>query len=641
MFSENAETKLLAGRPVTVHRYDAVVIGTGCAGFNAADSLHDLGVTKLCIVTEGRYMGTSRNTGSDKQTYYKRSLSGEGGDSVRAMARDLAAGGGVEGGTALAEAAGSVRGFLKLVQLGVPFPTNEYGEYAGYKTDHDPRTRATSCGPLTSKLMTEALERSVEKKQIPVLDGLTVFSILKDGDRAGGVLCCGRLGEMHLILARAVILATGGPAALYENSVYPESQTGMTGMALEAGAAGANLSEWQYGLASTKFRWNVSGSYQQALPRYISVSPDGTVREFLPEYFPDAVRALDMVFLKGYQWPFDAAKVNGSSLIDLLVHHEIFHLGNRVFMDFTTEPSGLEDGVEGLSEETRTYLANCGALQALPIERLRAINPGAIALYRSHGIDITKEPLEVSVCAQHMNGGLRVDENWRTTVPGLWCAGEAAGTFGVTRPGGSALNSTQVGSFRAARDAAKTLRLPGEVREEAVVSCAEKALEKILRLEADGEDPAPVYAAVRRNMSLCAAHIRDPKAIAELRDFCEDILKCFEETFHGKGPGLRDALKTRDMLVTACAVLSAMNTAMGRCGSRGGALMHDDTGLLPDFAPDGYRYRPETPDTRREILLTQKLSDGFLSAFIPVSPIPDADTWFETVWRTFRENGSF
>ena len=639
MFSKNTEVKMLNGRSVTIHRYDAVVIGTGCAGFNAADSLYDLGVTDLCIVTEGRYMGTSRNTGSDKQTYYKLSLSGEDGDSVRAMARDLAAGGGVEGGTALAEAAGSVRGFLKLVQLGVPFPTNEYGEYAGYKTDHDPRTRATSCGPLTSKLMTEALERSVEKKKIPVLDGLTVFSILRDGDRAAGVLACDRLGVFHAVLAPAVILATGGPACLYENSVYPESQSGMTGMALEAGAEGANLSEWQYGLASTGFRWNVSGSYQQALPRYIAVSPDGTVREFLPEYFPDPRRALDMVFLKGYQWPFDAAKVNGSSLIDLIVHHEIFHLGNRVFMDFTTDPAGLEDGFDGLSRETSDYLKNCGALQKLPIERLKAINPGAIELYRAHDIDITKEPLEVSVCAQHMNGGLRVDENWRTTVPGLWCAGEAAGTFGVTRPGGSALNSTQVGSFRAARDAAKALKASPEISEANVLSCAEQILDRVLRLENGGEGPSCIYDRVRREMSLCAAHIRDPKAMNELKAFCEDSLSGFEQKFHGEGPTLRKALKTRDMLICACAVLEAMDTAMNRCGSRGGALMHDDDGDLPAFAPEGYRYRPETPDTRRELLVTRKTESGFASAFIPVSPIPDADTWFETVWRVFRENG--
>jgi ribosomal silencing factor RsfS len=56
--------------------YNTLIIGTGCAGFNAADKLYDLGVRDIAIVTEGRFMGTSRNTGSDKQTYYKLSLCG-------------------------------------------------------------------------------------------------------------------------------------------------------------------------------------------------------------------------------------------------------------------------------------------------------------------------------------------------------------------------------------------------------------------------------------------------------------------------------------------------------------------------------------------------------------------------------------
>ena len=89
--------------------------------------------------------------------------------------------------------------------------------------------------------MTEALEKSVDARGIPVLDGLTAFAVLKDGDRACGILCCDRLGAFHVLAARAVVLATGGPADLYENSVYPESQTGMTGMALRAGAGAGGL----------------------------------------------------------------------------------------------------------------------------------------------------------------------------------------------------------------------------------------------------------------------------------------------------------------------------------------------------------------------------------------------------------------
>ncbi|MBQ9307139.1 MAG: oxidoreductase, partial [Clostridia bacterium] len=107
-----------------------VVVGSGCAGLNAADTLRALGEESLLLVTEDMLSGTSRNTGSDKQTYYKLSLSGDDGDSVGDLARDLHYPD-VNGDTALCEAAASASCFFKLCSLGVPFPTNEYGEYVG------------------------------------------------------------------------------------------------------------------------------------------------------------------------------------------------------------------------------------------------------------------------------------------------------------------------------------------------------------------------------------------------------------------------------------------------------------------------------------------------------------------------------
>ena len=70
-------------------RAGALVVGTGCAGYNAADWLCAYGVPDVCLVTEGREAGTSRNAGSDKQTYYKLSLASGAADSPRQMARDL------------------------------------------------------------------------------------------------------------------------------------------------------------------------------------------------------------------------------------------------------------------------------------------------------------------------------------------------------------------------------------------------------------------------------------------------------------------------------------------------------------------------------------------------------------------------
>ena len=48
---------------------ETVIVGSGAAGLNAADLLWKKGVRDVVLVTEGIKAGTSRNTGSDKQTY--------------------------------------------------------------------------------------------------------------------------------------------------------------------------------------------------------------------------------------------------------------------------------------------------------------------------------------------------------------------------------------------------------------------------------------------------------------------------------------------------------------------------------------------------------------------------------------------
>ena len=58
------------------------VVGTGAAGFNAAVRLKQFGVDSVAMITEGVNMGTSRNTGSDKQTYYKLGLAGDSRDFI-------------------------------------------------------------------------------------------------------------------------------------------------------------------------------------------------------------------------------------------------------------------------------------------------------------------------------------------------------------------------------------------------------------------------------------------------------------------------------------------------------------------------------------------------------------------------------
>lgn len=607
------------------YTFDTVIVGTGCAGYNCADWLYTLGRRDLAIVTRGRLSGASRNTGSDKQTYYKLSLASGMPDSVRKMARDLCAGGGVNAGVALAEAAGSTRSFMKLVNLGVPFPCNEYGEFVGYQTDHDHSGRATSAGPYTSKYMTEALERSVLEKDIPILEGLTAFHLFTLRGRVTGLACIDEAGESEdaglvIFHCNQLVIATGGEAAAYWDSVYPESQTGALGMLVRAGVRLVNLNHWQYGLASTKFRWNVSGSYQQALPRYVSVGADGFEHEFLTEAFPGPAEMLGRIFLKGYQWPFDAQKVEGSSKIDLLTQQECAK-GRRVFLDFRRNPSGMGSGFGLIPEEAKKYLEHSGALLPTPYQRLQKLNPAAIGLYRGHGIDLSNEMLEIAVCAQHQNGGADVDVNWQTSVTGLYAVGEAAGTFGAYRPGGTALNSAQVGSLRAAEHIART----GSRHPPAPIAADElERLQHDLRGYqcAQGLSHALIRQKFQQAMSRHAANRRCLPQIRMLRREIGEVLRNIPHMLASDGT-FSSLIETIDILTAQEAVLFAMETAGKAMGSYGGALYLDASGNV----------LPENPAHSQDRLITQ----NHICRLQKPLPIPEADIWFETVWAQYRK----
>ena len=611
------------GLEIDVLRARTVVVGSGCAGLNAADWLAALGETEVLLVTDGMNRGTSRNAGSDKQTYYKLSLSGDKSDSVAAMTATLLAEG-VNGDTALCEAAGSAQAFFKLVQLGVAFPTNRYGEFVGYQTDHDTAGRATSAGPLTSKQMTEALERQVRARGIPVLDRTTAFAVLTQEKRVAGLLCLAHAErQLKLILAAHVILATGGPAQIYEASVFPESQQGMTGLAVAAGARLANLQHWQYGLASVAFRWNVSGSYQQVLPRYVSVDAEGREREFLNEAFADdPMEGVRRAFLKGYQWPFDVRKVDGSSRIDLLVQRENA-LGRRVYLDFRRNPSPLKADFSNLDAEARTYLEKTGALQATPYARLMHMNAPAVELYRAHGIDLEQEMLEIRVCAQHHNGGIAVDADWQTNITGLYAAGEAAGTFGAYRPGGSALNATQVGSMRAAQHIAWDSPLQAAEDAEDLRPEIEAALSG-LRYPGDVRETAARF---RRAMSAYGAHLRDLAALERLDGELQAALETGKGQFEANLPeDFEERLRLRDQMMTQRAVISAMRAAAEVFGSSGAGLVLD-----------GEDFRPTREQAESLVLYTERRGGEYLSYTEPARPVPEGEHWFENAWREFRE----
>jgi succinate dehydrogenase/fumarate reductase flavoprotein subunit len=654
------ETLTLSDHTLPITRVHTLVIGSGAAGLNAAVQLRANGVEDVLIVSEGLEKGTSINTGSDKQTYYKLAMCGKETDAPEIMAETYFEGGSMHGDLALVEASLSARAFLHLVNLGVPFPRDAYGQFVGYKTDHDPRQRATSIGPYTSREMCRALIRRVHALGIPIREGRNVVQLLTTGvgdsgleaggkrsegeeRRAAGAVMLDAGGQLEVVIAENVVFAVGGPGGLYRTSVYPEVHTGAIGLALMAGADAQSLPESQYGLASIQFRWNVSGTYMQVVPRFISTEADGVsdAVEFMRPYFDCAGEMSSMVFLKGYQWPFDWRKVQGgSSIVDILVYIETVLKGRRVFLDFRENPKDFSFG--SLSDEARTYLERSEALLETPIARLEKMNPGAIELYLDHGIDIHAEPLEVAVCAQHNNGGLAGDLWWESlNVKHLFPLGEVNGSHGVYRPGGSALNSGQVAGFRAAEYIGNRYQA-WTLDEAEATAAAEKAVAELRAwMGACKEMPGRPWQEERQElqarMSRAGAHIR---SLDRLRAAVVEAWTQWARVRTGGDPSdLGESLRNRQLCFAHAVYLESVAFALeSGTGSRGSSITLDPEGLpVHDRLDDSWRIVPEDETFRDKVLETVASLDGNVTcAWVARRPLPHPDSWFETAWAAYR-----
>jgi succinate dehydrogenase/fumarate reductase flavoprotein subunit len=661
-------TSVPGGPEVDLITVQTLIIGSGAAGLNCAEHLHELGISDIAVATDELGAGTSNNSGSDKQTYYKIGIFGEVPDSPIEFAHSLYDGGMMHGDLAYVEALGSAPEFFHLVRNGVAFPYNRYGAYVGYKTDHDPRQRATSAGPRTSMQMFEKSLANVRRNGTRVLDGHEVIALLTAGEgedkRVVGAVALNLdrtdAQDHGLVLFNCenVVMATGGPGEMYETTVYPEGQIGSHGLALAAGAVANNLGESQYGLASTSFRWNLSGTYQQVIPCYYSTAPGGgEERYFLNDYFHTMEQVASNIFLKGYQWPFHASRLQdyGSSIVDYAVAQEI-RADRQVWMDFTRNPvpgEGMEEfDLENLSEEARGYLERSGATHPTPLARLQHMNPLSVDIYADNGIDLASEPIPVAVCAQHNNGGLRGDAWWESNLAHLFPIGEVNGSHGV-RPGGSALNSGQVGGRRAAQYIANVHNDSPMEPERFLRTCSSQVQEKLANVQRhlDAGSAAPtneeVRSEIKHRMSMHGAFLRSTggvqEALAGARRLRDTIAK--QGIRIETKADLNSAFQNQHLCLTHIAFLETIRAYIERGGgSRGGYLIQDAEGELSVETKKGTElpHRPENMEMREEIIETVLGQDGeFEVRPVERRPLPEDESWYETTWDEWRKGRIF
>ncbi|MBX4893707.1 FAD-dependent oxidoreductase [Rhizobium bangladeshense] len=652
-----SERVRLAGVETPIYRAGCVVVGSGAAGLRAAVEMKRRGVD-VVVISQSAWGGTSACSGSDKQTLHTANTADQG-DNYRAMARAIGSGGAMDEDTAYVEAVGSSRMMASLQFLGLPLPQDPLGGTLRYQTDHDEVGRATSCGPRTSRLMVKVLAEEAIRLGVPFYNQTTAVKILTEGEGAdrhvAGMLVM-RAGDrteenplgIALFVSGVIVLAAGGPGELYRDSVYPNGCFGSLGLALEAGVELVNLTESQFGIGTRRegFPWNLSGTYVQAIPHIYSVDGEGAEHHFLAEYYRSTQELASNIFRKGYQWPFHATRMLdfGSSLVDLAIHRETA-AGRRVFMDFNRNPlpvpGDLPFDLEGLDEDVRLYLGKAGAGQEIPIDRLKHMNPLAIELYRRYKIDIAEEPLEFAVNNQHMNGGIMVDTWGRTNLGGCYAVGEAAGTHGVTRPGGAALNAGQVFGTRVAEhigaSGAAKRAAEGPVLEAAEAGVAD--LLSTLRTESPLSVKA-VRSAVQARMSEKAGIICDQgsvrQALIEARELNTQIRA--NGLAYGRAAEAVRGVQWRHMALASEAVLGALDFFIARGGgSRGARAVCDAEGEFLPLASAGpledYRFRSESEAHRKEQIVVLLEGDEIRVSTRPNRNLDESvRSFFERDW---------
>lgn len=252
-----------------------------------------------------------------------------------------------------------------------------------------------------------------------------------------------------------------------------------------------------------------------------------------------------------------------------------------------------------------------------PIDRLRKMNPKAIEFFESKGIDLYDEPLEVAVCAQHMNGGIDVDCNWQTSVENLFAVGETAGTFGMYRPGGSALNSTQVGGLRiaeyisahytASEDNAEILNAKVKEEYEYIQNCLD-----------ENSAPQTDFSA---EMSDCAAHCRVYEEISALYKKLNAQLNA--HFFRINNNTFCEALKLykyKDNLEMQTCLCKAMLDVLPIIGSRGGAIYYQGGAVVEEDV--SYRQKAVVTHNGKTI-------------FENLRPAPSLEYNFEQTWQKY------
>lgn len=578
---------------------NVLVVGGGGAGLRAAIAAKEqLPNGKVILVTKGKLgiSGVTSQACSDRMAFHATLDHTEprGADSFLNHAKDIyEIGGGVsDAHLATVLAFNSKDAFTYLEGLGVPFIYKD-GNPHQFLTDGSEYARACYTGPYTAIHIEQHLIERFHDLDITLFEDCSVFQLLVGSQGIYGALALLKQEEGEetvAISAPSVVMATGGGGLVYADNVFPEGNSGDgCVIAYRAGAELVNMEFIQFGIASTKTKLNCSGSMMRAVPKFIN--EDG--KEFLYDYFPKGTGASTIhstIFRKGYTWP--VSYEHDTHILDIAVYKELLS-GGQVFLDYSKNPEGFNfNNLDAeLREQYKKEMKKDSAISKgldTPLGRLKNINPESVEWLNKRDINLDMgDQVEIAICAQHFQGGIKINSRGETAVPGLFAAGECAGgQHGANRPGGNALLDGQVfGKISGTQAALRSLIIQNTEIDNAVACEVHSGIDNI---GGKGQSAESIRLALQKLMNSYCSVVRTGeglrRGLIELKQLCS-------QNIVGNSPKIGAfVLETRDMIVLAEAILKS---SLLREESRGPHLRFarlQDMQPIPRQDPQWQRY---------------------------------------------------
>ncbi len=334
-----------------------------------------------------------------------------------------------------------------LVKLGVNFDTDEEGDFDYTREGAHRRNRILHHKDETGKEITATLLSIAKKRSnITLVTQTTMIDFIEENNICYGIVCEDEYGEMGAILARDIILATGGIGGLFLNSTnFPHITGDSFALALKHGVELQDM------------------NYIQIHPTTLYSKKKG--RRFL---ISESVRGEGAILLNE----------NGERFTDELQPRDV--VTNAI----------VEEMVKFGTDHVYITLPNMSSEEAK--ERF----PNIFDACMDEGYDITKDKVPVTPAQHYMMGGVKADINGKTTMEHLYAVGETAcnGVHGKNRLASNSLLESLVFAKRAAEliasdNSEKELNIPElDLKEYPPRDVREKEFKTLIMNEIKGKD---------------------------------------------------------------------------------------------------------------------------------------------------------